>query len=539
MANRKLFRVVLVATGVALLASGPETFAAKLPLVGKWERFELTLKSGRAYTNALQEAEVRALFVSPLGETNRVYGFWDGGRTWRVRFAPDFPGRWTYRTLCSDTANAGLHEQTGELMCGAATGRSRFGEHGPVQVARDHKHLEHADHTPFLWLGDAAWDAACGSSLSNWMEYAKTRAEQKFNTVQWRLAPGGDDQPSGPYTGRGRIAINPDYFKRLDVRVDALNRAGLLNAIAPLWEIGVNAEDALPEDQAVALLRYAVGRWGGNAVAWIVALESDNTGAQAERWKRIGRAVFAPIAHAPVIVLPGDAHWVLNDFRSEPWVDALGFQTAHVMDEDALPWLLQGPLSLERGKVPGRPLITIEPPVEAVSDAGSGRRVSADFVRRALWWSLLVNTPAGVSCSAEDVARWTGHPLKEGEAPWRQALALPGAAAIAPLGDFFSAKEFWRLEPFRRPVTVEADVVSPGKRVVATVTETGDMALLYVGEDRAVTVLPRSWPATASTTWFDPRTGESRRAVAVASPTGLRYATPSEGDWLLVVNAGK
>lgn len=540
MVKRKLLRLILTALSFALLNSGSAARAANLPVVPKWERFELTLKSRHAYTNALQEAEVRVLFVSPLGETNRTYGFWDGGKTWRVRFAPNFPGRWRYYTMCSDTANAGLHEQTGEFLCSAATGNSRFGEHGPIQVARDYEHFEHADRTPFLWLGDAAWDAATRADVSDWEHYVKTRAAQKFNAVQWRLAPAEAGQATGAFTGRECITLNLGFFKQLDAKVDALTRAGLLNAIAPLWEIGPITEPTLPEDQAIALLRYAVARWGGSPVAWIVAFESDSTGAQAARWQRIGRAVFNPVTHGPVIVLPGEAPWVLQEFRSESWVDALGFQTSQVTDEDALPWLLQGPLSLERTKLPARPLITLAPAVEAAPPAERGKGMPADFARRVLWWSLLINTPAGVSYSAKDIAEWTTTKAPDTEQPWRAALSLPGAGAIAPLADCFAPIEFWRLKPFPRAVIVQSGASSLRNHIAASFTEAGNMVLLYVPEKCAVKVLPGTWPATAQATWFDPRTGESRPAgAAVVSPTGWEFTTPSAGDWVLVVNPKK
>ncbi len=538
MAKRKLFRLIPTVMGLAVLNIGPAVRAPQVPVVPKWERFELTLKSRHAYTNALQEAEVRVLFVSPLGETNRTYGFWDGGKTWRVRFAPNFPGRWRYYTMCSDTANACLHEQTGEFLCSVATGNSRFGEHGPMQAARYLQLVGHADRTPVLWLGDAAWDATTRAAVSDWEHYVKTRAAQKFNAVQWRLAPAEAGQTPGAFTGRECITLNLGFFKQLDAKVDALTRAGLLNAVAPLWEIGMSTEQTLPEDQAIALLRYVVARWGGNPVAWLLAFESDSTGAQVARWQRIGRAVFNPVTHGPVIVLPGEAPWVLPEFRSESWVDALGFQTVQVTDEDALPWLLQGPLSLERNKLPARPLITLAPAVEAALAGERGKHMTADFARRVLWWSLLINTPAGVSYSAKDIAEWTTTKAHDTEQPWREALSLPGAGAIAPLADCFAPIEFWRLKPFTRAVIVQSGASSLRNHIAASRTEAGNMVLLYVPEERAVKVLPGTWPAAAQATWFDPRTGESRPAgAAVVSPTGWEFTTPSAGDWVLVVNS--
>ncbi len=540
MVKRILNRLILTVIGCALLTSSRDVRAANLPVVPKWDRFELTLKSRHAYTNALQEAEVRVLFVSPLGETNRTYGFWDGGKTWRVRFAPNFPGRWKYYTMCSDTANTGLHEQSGEFLCSAAAGNSRFGEHGPIQVARDPEHFEHADRTPFLWLGDAAWDAATRAAGPDWEHYVKTRAAQKFNVVQWRLAPAEAGQAPGAFTGWECITLNLGFFKELDAKVNALTRAGLLNAIAPLWEIGTSADQTLPEDQAIVLLRYVVARWGGNPVAWIVAFESDSSGAQAARWQRIGRAVFNPVSHGPVIVLPGEAPWVLPEFRLEPWVDALGFQTTQVRDNEALPWLLQGPLSLERSKLPARPLITLAPAVEAMPTAGSVKSMTADFARRVMWWSLLINTPAGVSYSAKDVADWATTKVRDAEQPWREALALPGAGAIAPMAEFFDPIEFWRLRPLAGAVIGQSSTTSLRDFIAASKSESGNPTLLYVPEQRVVKVLPGAWPAAADAKWFSPRTGLSSPVVAAAaSSAAWEFTTPSAEDWVLVVHASK
>ncbi|MBM3860702.1 MAG: DUF5060 domain-containing protein [Verrucomicrobia bacterium] len=52
---------------------------------------------------------------SSHGRLLRVPAFWAGGKTWRVRYASPLPGKHTFRTECSDTANATLHSVTGEV----------------------------------------------------------------------------------------------------------------------------------------------------------------------------------------------------------------------------------------------------------------------------------------------------------------------------------------------------------------------------------------------------------------------------------------
>src|SRR5438309_3912177 len=74
----------------------PAAPSPQMPVVSKWGRFEQSFKSSLVYSHPLQEATLAVVFTSPLGETNQVYGFWDGGKTWRVRFSPNQPGRWSF-----------------------------------------------------------------------------------------------------------------------------------------------------------------------------------------------------------------------------------------------------------------------------------------------------------------------------------------------------------------------------------------------------------------------------------------------------------
>lgn len=521
---------------VLLIVSSNLHSAAKeaISRVPKWQRWELTLKSSVTYANPLQGAEMRVLFVSPLGETNRVYGFWDGGNDWKVRFKPGFPGRWQYYTMCSDTANAGLHGKSGEFLCTASEGISRFNQHGPIQVARDQQHLEHADRTPFFWLGDAAWFAAARSTPADWQEYVHQRAEQKFNAVQWQLHPASATGKAPLFTGHETILINPTAFRLLDAKIVAANKAGLLNAIAPLWEIG--STDTLPEDQAIRLLRYVVARWGAEDVAWIVAFESDSTGEQALRWQNIGRTVFNPVNHAPVVLLPGESFWVCDAFRRERWVDVIGVQTSSVRDENMLPWLLTGPLAQERRKQPARPLITIAPPAEG-KIFGLAGVIDGDFCRKQLWWNALLNTPAGVSYAARDVSDWAVAAFKrEVPAAWREALTLPGAAAVAPLAEHLAAREFWKLEPAPRPQSDPTGPPANSSRLIVATTEAQDLTVIYLPEAQPIslTVGPPS-PRTAAT-WLNPRTGEARPATHKNVTDGPRqYSPPSPGDWALIL----
>jgi hypothetical protein len=532
-----------------VLAAAVRMSAAE-PSVPKWGRFEQEFESTAKYTNPIQDAALSVSFVSPLGATNRVDGFWDGGSTWRVRFSPNAPGKWTWSTVCSDAANAGLHGKSGTFDCTQPDGKGRFAEHGPVRVASSRSHLEHDDGTPFFWVADTAWNGALLSTPKDWETYLETRAGQKFNavmwvTTQWRASPKGDEKGELAFTGKEKISVNPEFFRRLDAKAEAANRAGLLNVPVLLWAIGGRSAEQnpgafLPEEQAIKLARYMVARWQAHDVVWILGGDGHYFGSEGEKWRRIGRAVFGDIAHAPVVMHPQGRHWVQSEFNKENWTGLIGYQSGHGDSDESLSWLTRGPLTQDWEKAPRHPIINLEPPYEGHLAYNSKQPISADLVRRTLYWSLLNGPTAGVSYGGHGVWGWddgtkaptdhegTGTPL-----PWQKALLMPGAQQMTNLVAFFSGIAWQDLRPLPGAVVNNPGGASPRKYIAAARSTKGDLTVVYVPEERTVEVLLASLPPSPEVKWFNPRTGETSAAVAVITDTTAQFPTPSEGDWIL------
>lgn len=535
----------LVLTGAVLHGRAGD---AQVPL---WGRFEQSFNSSVDYTNPVQQATLTVEFTSPGGQTRKVPGFWDGGRVWRVRFSPDQVGKWTWRTLCSDANNQGLHNQRGSFECGPATGKTRFGRHGPIRVAADQRHFEHADRTPFFWLADTAWNGALLSTPEEWNRYIQTRTNQGFTAVQfvatqWRAAPQGDRTGQLAYQGTDKIAINPEFFQRLDQKIEALNQAGLLAVPVMLWAIQggsnpkVNPGVSLPDDQAILLGRYMLARWGAHAVAWILAGDGDYRGDKAARWVKIGRGIFGDVHHAPVTLHPGGRQWVWAEFAEEKWYDFVGYQSGHGDDDATLRWLIEGPPAEDWMKLPHRPFINLEPCYENHLAYQSRKPHTADAVRRALYWSLLVAPTAGVSYGAHGVWGWddgtkepTDHPGTGKPDPWHKALSLPAAEQIKHLVRYFTGFDFWRLRPCPLVVINQPGTKEPKRFIAAARTDEKDILILYVPEDRTVEVKMDMLPPSPSVSWYNPRTGETNAAVGVVTANTVQFPTPSEGDWIL------
>ena len=62
-----------------------------------WEKQELTLTSARSFPNPYTDVTVWVDLTGPNFK-KRVYGFWDGEQTFRVRVLATAPGTWTWRS---------------------------------------------------------------------------------------------------------------------------------------------------------------------------------------------------------------------------------------------------------------------------------------------------------------------------------------------------------------------------------------------------------------------------------------------------------
>jgi len=143
-----------------------------------WETQEITLAAARDYANPYVDVECWIDLEGPDFK-RRVYGFWDGGRAFKVRFVATQPGEWSWRVSSNQRDDAGL-AGSGKLRAVAWTAAEiaeNSNRRGFVQ-AGPHA-LHYADGTPFFLLGDT-WLAA-----STWR-------------LPWRGAAAAPDYVPGP-----------------------------------------------------------------------------------------------------------------------------------------------------------------------------------------------------------------------------------------------------------------------------------------------------------------------------------------------------
>lgn len=253
-----------------------------------WEKQEVTLTSSHAFTNPYTEVLVWVDLTGP-GFKKRIWGFWDGGNTFRVRMLATAPGTWKWRSG-SQPADSGLAGKSGSFVATDWSDEEKQQNplrHGFLRPTTNQHALEHADGTPYFAIGDTWYSA--GTNRFRWYDddqerpigqnagfkdYVRYRKAQGYNWVNviaafpnwetdglpWHIrmddpdkttirsawlefgtgsAKNMNNEGGQPFFFPGKVPgfekvfpdidrINPEYFKYLDRKIDYLNDQGFV-----------------------------------------------------------------------------------------------------------------------------------------------------------------------------------------------------------------------------------------------------------------------------------------------------------------------
>lgn len=513
-----------------------------------WDKLELSFTSERTYENPLYELnEFYAVFTSPTGRSKKINGFWDGGNDFKIRFSPDELGTWTYQTHSSDK---GLDQQTGKFDCSRSTSKLTLYQKGAIKRSKGDYHLSYSDGTPFFFTACTAWNGALKSTKEEWEQYLTHRAKNNYNviqfvTTQWR---GGSTDQYGEvaYTGSGKIAVNTDFFKRMDEKVDRINAHGLVAAPVLLWALPVGEGRelspgyTLPDAEAILLAKYMVARYGGNQVIWFLGGDGQFTDIFEQRWKTIGRGVFGEMQHPGVVAQhPRGSSWIGEIYKEEPWLDIVGYQSSHNNEQRVVDWINKGPMANQWDKLPARPLINLEPNYEEINF-----KITAEDVRNASYWSIFATPLAGITYGANGIWPWIqddgnlvenhGNPGGKGPTPWNKSIDFPGSMQIGYLSAFIQQCEWWKLKP-----VPELLVEQPGDKVfnhfIPVVADDSYSTLLaYTPIQQEIKIRnPGNLNYTAQ--WFDPINNQYLTAELTSGEGWLASTPPAAQDYVLVL----
>ncbi len=142
-----------------------------------WEMQEIVLSAQNDYENPYAEVDCWIELQGP-GFAKRVYGFWDGGSIFKVRFVAPSTGKWTWSVGSNQPDDKGLNQGQGSLVAVDWTEddlTDNPNRRGFIRSTANGHALQYADGTPFFLTGDT-W-----LSASTWrLPFKGTRAAENY-----------------------------------------------------------------------------------------------------------------------------------------------------------------------------------------------------------------------------------------------------------------------------------------------------------------------------------------------------------------------
>lgn len=278
----------------------------------KWVACEIEFESSKEYENPVYTVDTDVIFYNKSsGTALKVPAFWDGGLSWKVRFAPTEVGEWSFYTVCTDTANSGLHHRGGSVICKEYSGNLDIYKHGFVKTEPGKNYFVYDDGTPFFYLGDTHWTLAIeeidgyGSvetqkvagitkeiadqyGITSQFDYIMNyRAEQGYTVIQSQPLYWWDvndqiwfqDGAENIFT----LGVNDfmlEKFEQYDRYFKIIADYGLVHSNTqfgyPTTLMSAYFGGKITDEQLEKLSRYWVARYSAYPVMWATTQEGDN-----------------------------------------------------------------------------------------------------------------------------------------------------------------------------------------------------------------------------------------------------------------------
>jgi hypothetical protein len=542
--------------------------------VHQWERWEHAFQSTASYGNPYRDVTLRVHLTGPGNDESSISGFYDGGATFRVRYAFPHPGEWSFVTECSNPDDAGLHGQTGTIVVTEYTGDNPLFKHGFPHAggAGDSpaRYLRYWDGEPFLYLADTTWFPWGNFNDATWAEYLDDRVERGFTVVQTSLGfnnwwsfwgNGGCDGSATdgirPWFGTQGTAdeYNPEFYQVVDAFVQAANERGIVVGVFGVMNAGSNSHITNTDRRRFA--RTIAARLQGNATTlsppvddhWSLNASVDNVGEHL----RVMDDAFYPQLHT--------AHLETNayncddvgspgtydcDFHDADWLDISGYQSGHNAPQGSqmILWAVRRaremPLEYS-SRTPIKPVINLEPLYSMPPDwfpPNADLDDNAYRCRQIAWYTF---TSGGCGHAFGIWGIWDFGRYQQGycgtpRVNWRDAMSNQYSREAQHLAAFLDLYPWYELRPRNDLLTNQTS--DQRKKMTLAQTDLGDIMVAYVPRANSeIRIDTRQMLEDGIYRWYNPRNGQFEYEGPFENNDGSRsFASPNtQEDWVLVL----
>ena len=514
-----------------------------------YQKVDIDLTATGTYTNPFKETEVYAVFTHGDGTSIKQYGFFKGGDSWCIRFAPIKEGAWSF-TTCSE--DAGLNGISGTLTATANEMRHDLDKHGWVKLEKGTRYFLYEDGTPFFWLGDTHWQGldferihscnypgcTCGNQFKHVVD---DRVKKGFSVYQTYFSSGRNSSDPEkevlPWWKDDYETINVDAFEKADYMFEYLASQGFTIALGMGLHTQTYTQMKKRVEPLLLFTKYVVARYSAYPIIWLTGQEITQFNHDALlNWFKVG----AYIEELDGYNHPRGAHMYPLDLYSP-----------EVKETDAQPWHQYFMLQAGHGAAArfkdrffyksyydNSDKIYIEGECQ-YEDIYYQLQNDSDHNRKGAWLAML----SGASGFTYGVTGVWALSWGSGEKspfdsynpePWYIGMDKHGSFELGYMKEFLTRFPFWKLTP------VFGDIGAFEQRKFACGAKCGDDAFIWYFYDTTIEegVLHQLQPDTEYYGyWFDVCTGKY-------IPTGkfttdeLGYAElgkrPCPRDWVFV-----
>lgn len=519
----------------------------------QWKETELEFLSSLDYPNPYTDLEFWVEFTHESGKKLVRPGFWDGGQTWKVRFAsPADTGEWRWQSFSSNENDSGLHGKTGVLAAKPYSGTNTLVSKGLLRMSPGKRNVIHADGSSFLMIGDTPWALPWRGTLESVTEYARNRQERGFNTAllmslqpdrdvegpRSRTEPLGfdvafEDLPEGHIN-----QLNPEYFQYFDQLRNILINHGIVPVFQPVFHgFGWKGKNVLgwnvDPDEYARYCRYLVARYGAKPAMWLISGDSDSRdagviegGEVVEKWDAYHQPTG--LHYSPYCEIVPD--WWNRSYEYKPhfnkvhqeknWVDFQWCQTGHGAEHQS--WKVEKMFN----NLPVKASANGEPTYEGIRDSTNG---AGWWQGHEAWLNLTSGGTMGVIYGAGGLWNWKlfkdepGWPeWANSNVSWREAIELPGAVYVGYLGKALKGLNMTDIEIHPELAGGNLCLAKPGELYIVYLPQGGKTTFGQL-------------PQNASFKWFDPQKGEFVAEGTCGDEN--HFEAPAKNPFVLIVQS--
>jgi CubicO group peptidase (beta-lactamase class C family) len=493
----------------SIIGPNPLTGSGAVATVGRWDRFEASVENVKGYRGPYEDVTLNVTYESPDGKSVKFWGFYDGGRTWKIRFMPDRIGTWKYHAVFSD----GSGGTSGTFDC----------------VPSDIPGVIGADEANPMWFGYKGGRHVLVRSFhvgdrffaENWPD------ENRRAFLDWAQAQGynmlsvASHYLNRDVKGRARGWQTPDLwplnaaeYRKMEAIMDDLAERGIM--IYPFAGFfGQSSDFPTGHQEQTQYIKYTLARLGPywNVLFNVAGPEpmlkpgAFQNAMTAADINRLGRQIkeFDVFGHLVSVHNPtGD-----DLFKDEDW---LGFVTLQGWKGTNLAQVSQGMLKNHHG---AKPLYAQE--VFWPGNMFHKIRGETDIRKKAF---VLMMSAAAINFADMDGNSSTGFSGSMELADRKQA----GHDIVRKVWDLFEAIPFYQSRPNQR-------IVDRG----FCLSQEGRYYLVYLPDGGGVNVSLKT--GRYKVTWINAQDASDRRSVGTTE-NGNNLSAPDGGDdWLLLLTS--